>query len=564
LVRQGAAPEFGPPGTATTSTGNTSSIPSLSDSCRTFLDVVPEVCDRLYDYQRRQIAETAEAIHAGHRKILLQDPTGAGKTHILAGIVAAACHANLRSLILATRTRLVRQIHERLDEFHIHHGIIAAELKGIDRFASVQIASADTLYRRCLISNTMPLPSADIVIFDECHLAAAESRLKLIEQYPNTLLIGFTATPARKSGRPLSDVFDKLILGPTVVDLIESKRLVRPRIFSVPILTKKELEELPKDTGGDYQSGATAKKMSAPKLIGDVLQNWLRIANGKKTLIFAVNKAHGQALSEEFCQAGVATELLTDDDDEDTREAVIERLKSGVTTVVVNCFLLSYGTDIPPIECIMLARPTRSVVMYLQSVGRGLRTHPGKEYCIVIDHGRVVESLGRPTDEFGWSLEDGRNVNQDASDIQARKHVDERPRTCGECAYVWAVSEEGSSCPLCGWRPAMKVKPIAVKAADLAELDAKGGNTPSWLSSEVQHFYRQSLGDVIERDPAKWAETPTKVRASMWHALREKFELPTDNIPSIYWRLEPEKPTQEVRGWLKYRRIRFARSRVQS
>jgi superfamily II DNA or RNA helicase len=540
---------------------NNTSAPSVSRS--TFLDVLPASCDVLRDYQREQLTKLAEAIRNGIRRIIVQAPTGAGKTHLIAAICAAAVAMGLRVLVLATRTRLVRQIHERLEQFHVGHGVIAAELRGmLDWFQLVQVAGVDTLHRRCMVDQRMPLPFADVVLFDECHHAAAESRLRLIESYPTALLVGFTATPARKSGRPLSDVFDVLIPGLTIPELIQMRMLVRPRVFCVPIVTQTELDALKTDMEGDYQSGATGKLMSKPKLIGDVRENLLRIAPDKKTLIFAVNKAHGQGLTEELQRVGIAAELLTDQDDEETREAVIERLERGDTTVVVNCFLMAYGVDIPCVECIVLARPTRSVVMYLQMVGRGLRTAPGKESCIVIDHGRVVENLGRPTDEFEWSLEAGGNVNKQATEAQSRKQVDERPRTCGDCSYTWAVSEEGSRCPNCGWTPKPRAKSIAVEAADLVELDSELSTAPSPFSPTVQQFFREALGDYIRSKPDVWTNTPNKARAASWHATRERFEIGADRIPSIYWELGPTEPTAETRGWLKYRRIKFARSRA--
>src|SRR5690606_31052059 len=123
---------------------------------------------------------------------------------------------------------------------------------------------------------------------------------------------------------------------------------------------------------------------------------------------------HGSQLVTEFRQAGVAAEQLTDDDDDATREEAIARLEGGATQVLVNCFLLSYGIDIPNVECVVLARPTRSVVLYLQAIGRGMRPADGKQFVTIIDHGRVVASLGLPTYDRDWSLDGSGNVNAQA------------------------------------------------------------------------------------------------------------------------------------------------------
>jgi DNA repair protein RadD len=201
-----------------------------------WLTVLPAFAGVLRPYQKKLLADISEALNAGERRILCHAPTGAGKTHVVAAIVASAIAAELSVLVLATRTRLVRQLHERFDAFAIRHGVIAAELRELTaRGASVQVASADTLYRRCLIDKRTPLPSADLVIFDEAHLALGASRVALLECYPKSTHLGFTATPASVSGRPLKDRFDRLILGPTVKALVDLRHLVRPRVFNYPV-----------------------------------------------------------------------------------------------------------------------------------------------------------------------------------------------------------------------------------------------------------------------------------------------------------------------------------------
>lgn len=528
-----------------------------------FLDSLPAPCDVLRSYQREGLAEIAQAMHEGERRILRQLPTGAGKTHEIAAVTLAASQADLRVLILATRTRLVRQILERLDGFGVAHGVVAASLRGMtDWFQRVQVASADTLYRRCLGDGHMTLPPSDVVIFDEAHLAAADSRLAILERYPEALRLGFSATPARKSGKSLSKAFDRLILGPSILELIQAGSLVRPRIFSVPIVSKAELKALPKDASGDFQAKDLSALLSRAKLVGDVIENWLAIASGKRSIVFACNKAHGASLVEGFGRAGIAAELLTDQDDEETREQAIARLESGQTSVLVNCFLMAYGVDLPSVECIVLARPTRSLPMYLQMVGRGMRPAPGKDHFLLIDHGRVVENLGLPTSDFGWNLDDQRNVNREA-EAHSRSSTAEKPRTCPECHHMWLVSEEGNACRQCGWAPAPTAKPIAVQSATLAELDVDTETQgPSVYSVEVEQFFREALGDAARRDPAKWRATPNKCRAAAWHAMREKFGLPEQRIPGRYWSMQPVPPSAQVAGWLTHRRIKYARSRV--
>jgi len=529
-----------------------------------WLDKLPPAADCLRDYQRDLISNIAEALDAGRKRPLCQAPTGAGKTHIMAAITLAA-PADRRVLILATRTRLVRQIHERLDAFDVRHGVIAASLKQLRNYSSrIQIASMATLYRRAIVNQHIPLPAADVVIFDEAHLAAADSPLKILSSYPGAILIGLTATPARKSGKSLATAFDCLILGPSVKDLTAVGVLVPTRIFNTPSVTAAQLRALPKGKDNDFKVDALEGLLNRPKLIGDVVSNWLRNANGKRTICFAVNKAHGAALCESFRQQGIAAELLTDADDEETRDEVIARLEAGTTRVVINCFLMSYGVDVPSVECIILARPTRSLTMYLQMVGRGLRASPGKQACIVIDHGHVVESLGLPQSEFDWTLDATRNVNAETLKARGSKSAKEAMRTCSQCAAIWLTSEQGNTCPECGWAPAPKAKPIAVQEADLEEL-AEAPDVVSPNHPDVELFYREACDWYARRWPDRWAATPGKGRWWAWMQTQAKFGIEqAARKPSSFWNLAPKPPSAASNGWLRHRLIKAARDRARA
>lgn len=534
-------------------------IPSLAS----FLDPLPRCCDVLRDYQRAQLGRLRVALSYGYRRPVLQAPTGAGKTHLMGAVTAAAVEAELRVLILATRTRLVRQIHERLELFRIPHGVIAAPLPELrDHNLTVQVASADTLHRRAIAEQRMPLPAADVVLFDEAHLAGADSRLAILNSYPKALRIGFTATPARKSGRGLGAVFDALVPGPSVPELIAAGMLVRPRVFNVPVVTEAELDALPKDNAQDYQPKALGVLLARPKLVGDVVQNWLRIATGKRSIVFASSKAHGAELTQEFCRAGVAAELLTDSDPEPTREEVFARLESGQTRIVVNVFLAAYGLDIPTVECIVLARPTRSLVMFLQMVGRGMRPAPGKTDFLLIDHGRCVDTLGLPHVPREWSLDERKNVNAEARERYSRKSCQEKPRTCPECSHAWLVSEEGYACRHCGWFPTPKPKSVEVENAELDELDCENSRQITPHSPEVGKFYREAVSWYASRWPSRWSDKPKSGRWWAWSQTRTKFTFPDLPMPRGFWDAGLLPTSAETDGWLRSQLIRWAKRRA--
>lgn len=536
-----------------------------------WLEVLPSQADCLRDYQREQLGRLSRALQAGYRHPLLQLATGGGKTHMIAAVTAAAVAAGMSVIILATRTRLVRQLHERLAAFGVRHGVVARSLPGHgDYSARVQVCSVDTLHRRAIVVRQIPLPSAGVVIFDEAHLATADTRLAILESYPDAIRLGFTATPARKSGKSLGVAFDCLIPGRSMRELTAAGTLVPLRIFNTPIVTTNELKAVPKDADNDYQTAALGELLSRPKLVGDALENWLRIANRKRTLVFAVNKAHGAALLDAFQRRGIPAEMLTDQDDEATREEVIARLECGSTQVVVNCFLMSYGVDIPSVECIVLARPTRSLIMFLQMTGRGLRPSPetGKADCVLIDHGHVVESLGLPQSDFPWTLDAARNVNREALE-HARKVTPEAMRTCPECSAIWMTSEQGHACPECGWKPAAKSKAITVQQADLEEMADQEAAIEA-TDERVAKFYRMACGWDMKRsghlwkgvDPQTGRPQANKRRFVAWLRTRERFKFPqTVQKPKHFWDLAPIEPSSDAAGWLKYALIRYVRGR---
>jgi superfamily II DNA or RNA helicase len=442
--------------------------------------------------------------------------------------------------------------------------VIAAPLPELRDYArTVQVASADTLHGRCIADKRMPLPAADVVVFDEGHLAGADSRLAILDSYPQALRIGMTATPARKSGTSLGAVFDALIPGPSILDLIAAGMLVRPRIFNTPLVSQAELEAVPKDAANDYQPKALGALLSRPKLIGDVVQNWLRIASGKRSIVFACNKAHGAQLKQEFTQAGIAAELLTDSDSESTREEVYGRLEAGKTVVLVNVFLAAYGIDLPTVECIVLARPTRSVVMFLQMCGRGMRPAPGKSDFLLIDHGRCVDTLGLPHSPREWTLDDTRNINAEARERFARKPREEKPRTCPDCQHLWLVSQDGEACRECGWVPAPRPQSIRVQAAELGELVETDRQLPMPHAPEVAQFYRQALGWYGNRWPDRWRERPKSARWWGWCQTRTKFRFDEQTpIPRGFWEMPPSPVSVEAAGWLKSQLIRYAKRRA--
>jgi DNA repair protein RadD len=248
---------------------------------------------QLRPYQETVVAEYEQKIAAGISRICLTAPTGSGKTVIFCEIVRQAVAESKRVLIIAHRNELLTQPRDKLQSFFgITAGIIKAGRDKDQRpQALVQIASVQTLHARAFRSKTMELPPAEIVIIDECHHVRARTYQSIIEAYPAAIIIGLTATPCRGDGRGLGNVFDALIECPQIGELIQLGYLVKPKIFA-PESLANVARGVEVASTGDYQINQLSDRMDTDALVGDVVEHWLRHAQRRRTVMFAVDIAH--------------------------------------------------------------------------------------------------------------------------------------------------------------------------------------------------------------------------------------------------------------------------------
>lgn len=488
----------------------------------------------LRPYQAESIASLRTAIAKGSRRPVLQLPTGGGKTHIASEIVRGAIEKGKYVLFLAPRRELIYQASARFSARGIHHGLVMAG-EPRDIWARVQIASMDTLYQRGIRAETQFMPRADVVIVDEAHLSLAPTRKAILAQYPEAVIIGLTATPARGDGRGLGEVYDSLVLSWDVRRLTEAGYLVPVRYFAP---SKPDLKGLKTGRDGDYvvtgEHGIGAR-MDRPKLVGDIVDNWRRIAPDKKTVVFCSTISHSLHVCEEFTRAGVRAEHLDGKTESSERQAILSRVESGETQVLCNVFVASYGLDIPTLECAVLARPTRNITLYLQTVGRILRPSEGKSEAIVIDHSGAVDEHGFVDDYVPWSLDDKGTVKERK---KAAQEASQQPReiTCGKCGVVFRARR---TCPGCGNEMVAQGKAIPVHQAELKEVARP--DKASWLA--------QLKG---------YQEAKKKTERWLVAKYREKFgEYPPDAIRGV----QPLPVSAEVSRWITSRNIAWARRR---
>ena len=404
---------------------------------------------QLRGYQQQAIDDLRNAYRCGHRAPLLCLPTGGGKTIIFSAIANSAAARGKQVLILVHRRELLHQASRKLSDIGLDHGLIAAGMAATDQ--PVLVASVQTLVRRLPTLDWQP----SLIIIDEAHHTSAGSWTTVLDKWPDAFRLGVTATPCRLDGRGLSSAFDQLVLGPTVADLTDWGFLSPARIYAPPVIA--DLSGL-RRRAGDYAADQASTAMNRPTVTGDAIAHYQRLAPGLRAIAFCCSIDHASHVAASFNTAGIpAATLLGNTPD---RDAVVAAFDAGSVQVLVTVDVVSEGFDIPAASCAILLRPTQSLGLYLQQVGRVLRPAPGKDHALVLDHVGNVHRHGFPDDHREWSLAEGAKRAGSASAPSVR--------TCPEC---YAAFKPAPICPCCGATCVpIKSRVIREMAGELQEL----------------------------------------------------------------------------------------------
>jgi superfamily II DNA or RNA helicase len=388
----------------------------------------------LRDYQKKGIMEIRQAYRRGAMSVCYTLPTGGGKTILFSHITEQAYKKGKSVFILVHRDNLLGQASEKLTEIGIRHGVISPRYPQL-RYR-VQVASVQTLVRRL---NQFNCP--DLIIIDECHHAASNTWKKIIEHYASARILGVTATPVRLDGKGLGNYFEELIIGPNIKDLVSDGYLSHPLIYapSVPDMVGA------KRTAGDYNRRSSFEKMRNKHITGCAVSHYTKLCPGEPAIAFCVSIEHANIIRDQFRGAGYKSEALHSKIPENLREKYINDLGKGRINVLTSCDIVSEGTDIPILRASILLRPTMSVGLYMQQVGRALRPYPGKPNAIILDHAGNCLRHGLPTDRIEWMLT--KDKIKFEHDIEVRRCpicfcIHKPSSTCPECGHVYVVKKK--------------------------------------------------------------------------------------------------------------------------
>ncbi len=386
----------------------------------------------LRKYQEDAIEQIRNAIRAGHKNVLLCMPTGSGKTATASWLIDACQKKLKRCNFMVDRINLVDQTSAVLDGYHIQHGIMQASNPRWKPYERVQVCSLQTISRRG------QWPEGDLNIIDECHTIHKAVRDKLAKG--DAINIGLTATPFTDG---LGSVYQMMVNVTTTNQLIRDGFLSKYRIFapSEPDMTGVKV------VNGEWETHEASDR--ALKVVGDVVEEYLKHGNGGKFICSAVDVRHAEAIVEQFQTAGIYCTQYTYNVPDDVRAEMITEFRKPDSTIrgLVTVTAASKGFDVPDLGCVIMARPLRkSLSEFIQLFGRGLRTAPGKEECIILDHSGNCK---RFWDDFNLFFESGAEAlnRKKIRDKKKRKKEEERSITCPECKFLHKVMPH---CPNCG------------------------------------------------------------------------------------------------------------------
>lgn len=406
----------------------------------------------LRPYQDELITGVRQHFREGRKRVLIQLPTGGGKSATCARMLHNAAERNKRVWFLCHRRELVGQIARAFELEGIDYGLVTADAK-MNLSAQAQICSIPTLANRI-----DRLPAPDLLAFDEAHHVASRSWSGLAKAFPDAYHVGLSATPVRLDGAGLGDYYDAMVSGPSVRWLIENNFLSQYRLFAPTELDTSGLHK----RMGDYVQSESLALVNKPRITGNAIDHYRKHCDGARAIAFCVSVEHSKAVAQAFNDAGIPALHIDGKTDSYLRDQMMTDFSAGKVRVITNVDLFGEGYDCPSLEAVILLRPTMSLGMYMQQVGRALRPAPGKEHAIILDHVGNSQLHGLPDDDREWKLTTGKPEKSKSSVPP--------PRICGLC---FAANRSGATtCRVCGQSFPVESRQVEQVDGELSEIDA--------------------------------------------------------------------------------------------
>ena len=437
----------------------------------------------LREYQNQGVNDLREAFKT-NKSIVYCLPTGGGKTAIFSYITSRIALNDKSVFILVHREELLLQASRKLAEFNIPHGRISPAFS--QTRDKIQVCSVQTLVNRLKYFS-----EPDLIIIDECHHAVSSSYRKILDYYPNSKILGVTATPERMDGRGLNEIFEKLIVGPSIQELTDYNYLSPSRVFAPQQIDFSGV----KISQGDYAKGQISDILDTPTITGNAIKQYLKYASEKSGIVFCCSIKHANDVADQFNAEGIPAKCIDGTLDRNTRKKIIDGLGTEYK-ILTSCDIVSEGTDIPSIEVAILLRPTLSLGLYLQQVGRCLRTYPGKEYALILDHVGNCFRHGLPDENRDW------NINS----VKRSKRNSEKSIPIRQCKICYTVYKPSlPRCPNCNELPEIESRLPEEVDGELEEIrEAERINKRKMIAQAKSLSQLQEVAKILGYKPG-WA-----------------------------------------------------------
>lgn len=414
---------------------------------------------QLRPYQIDLEDQVRAAFQQDIRQVMVQSPTGSGKTALTANMLGTAASRGMDCWFVVHRRELIIQSIRAFSKIKVRHGVMAAGFIEDTRH-KIQLGSIQTLASRF---NRLRKPR--FIVWDEAHHIAAASWEKIFrwtETYKPeipTYHVGLSATPERLDGRGLAKYFRKMVKGPSVSWLIDEGYLAPYRLLAPPGIVVDGVTV----RMGDFVNSELSKVIDRPTITGNVIGHYRKYADGKRAIVFCVSVEHSKHVTEQFNAAGIPAAHVDGGTNRGERDQSILDFEAGKIKVLSNVELFGEGFDLPALEVAILLRPTHSLGLYLQQVGRALRPSPDKDCAIILDHAGNCARHGLPDEDRAWSLE-GRKKKAGSTDEPTIP-----VRICPKC---FAAQRGGKLvCGYCGHTFEIDGREIEEIEGDLQELN---------------------------------------------------------------------------------------------
>ncbi|WP_413481214.1 DEAD/DEAH box helicase [Latilactobacillus sakei] len=394
---------------------------------------------QLHPYQIKLVEQARQELRKGNKSCLLVSPAGSGKSVVIAEIARLTTLKGGRVMFMVHRQELINQIMESF------------KANSVD----LNLCTVMTVGKIRNRLDSLPVPN--LIITDETHHSLAKTYRDIYEHYANVPRLGFSATPWRLNGKGLGDVYDAMIEGPDVQWLIDNHYLAPFDYYSVNLIDESKLS---KSSTGDY-SNKSIDEAVGHTIYGDVVKTYRDKVDGQQAIVYAHSIAFSKQIAKQFRDAGINAAHCDSKTPQRERDKIMTDFKKGTLKVLSNCDLISEGYNVPDCSCVIMLRPTESLVLFIQQSMRCMRFKPGKQ-ATIIDHVANYTRFGLPNTPHKWTLKD-REKKKKSTNTAVETPIK-------QCAFCFAViPAQSKNCPLCGHE--VEVVQTEIKVDETAHIE---------------------------------------------------------------------------------------------